>query len=573
MESFPGYKLIRKIGEGGMAVVYEGVQASLDRPVAIKVLSQKVENHSSLMERFNRESLIIARLNHPQIIHVIDRGTTQEGMPYFVMELVDGTDLQAAIRAGNLDFNRKLDLVIQVCKALSYAHRNGVVHRDIKPSNVLIDNDGNVRVADFGIAQFYNGKGRDPTDTQSDIIMGSLPYMSPEQQQDATRVTTRSDLYSLGALAYELFTGIKPVGRFRLPSEIDPRFPKPLEEVIARCLDPEPEKRPASADEIKGSFLKLLRGAHLNRSQKERASQGISRIEDKFALLDVLKEDSDGAVYLYEDREDQSLLVIKKKPSTSNGLEEARRLTSLEHRNIVNILGASRNDRFFIIVTEYLSGGSLEDRLIQPLPIGEALKTAREICEGLAFAHENGVVHGSVRPGNVLFGDSGQVKLSDFGLHEHKGAEDGYALCRDPDSAHADIFAAAVIFYQMLIGSLPEWEGDDLVPSESFLALPLEVQDLLARMLMSKRAPLDVDLDEIVSEMDDLLEAHEKTAVLEVEPDPPTVERRVTRGKRVLLILLVLSMILGAVGGYLFYTGQIPIEVDDLIRMIEERIY
>jgi hypothetical protein len=125
----------------------------------------------------------------------------------------------------------------------------------------------------------------------------------------------------------------------------------------------------------------------------------------------------------------------------------------------------------------------------------------------------------------------------------------------------------------MLIGSLPEWEGDDLVPAESFLALPLEVQDLLARMLMSKRVPLDVDLDEIVSEMDDLLEAHEKTAVLEVEPEPSTVACRTTRGKRILLILLVLSMMLGAVGGYLFYTGQVLIEVDDLIRMIEPRFY
>ena len=99
-ESFPGYKQIKQIGEGGMAVVYKGVQASLDRPVAIKVMSKQVENHSFLMERFHHESLIIARLNHPHIIHVIDRGTTPNGMPFFVMEFVDGIDLQAAIRAG-----------------------------------------------------------------------------------------------------------------------------------------------------------------------------------------------------------------------------------------------------------------------------------------------------------------------------------------------------------------------------------------------------------------------------------------------------------------------------------------
>ena len=420
-ESFPGYKQIKQIGEGGMAVVYKGVQASLDRPVAIKVMSKQVENHSFLMERFNHESLIIARLNHPHIIHVIDRGTTPDGMPYFVMEFVDGIDLQAAIRAGRLDFTRKLDLVIQVCKALSYAHRNGVIHRDIKPSNVLIDGDGNARVADFGIAQIFDGRDSDPTGTHSGMIIGSLPYMSPEQQNDPKGVTARSDLYSLGALTYELFTGIKPIGRFRLPSEILPKFPQPLEEIIVRCLDPDPERRPATADEVKASLLKLLQGAHLDSSQKERASQGISRIEDKFALLDVMQEGTEGAAYLYENREDQSLLVIKKKPNTSAGIEEARRLTSLEHRNIANVLGASKNDRFFIIVMEYLSGGSLEDRLIQPLPVGEALKVAREICEGLSFAHANGVVHGSLQPGNILFSESGQAKIADFGLDEHEG--------------------------------------------------------------------------------------------------------------------------------------------------------
>ncbi len=568
-ESFPGYKLIKKIGEGGMAVVYKGVQASLNRPVAIKVLSKQVENHSFLMERFNRESLIIARLNHPHIIHVIDRGTTQDGMPYFVMEYVDGIDLQAAIRAGRLDFNRKLDLVIQVCKALSYAHRNGVVHRDTKPSNVLIDGDGNARVADFGIAQLFDGRDSDPTGTHPNMIIGSLPYMSPEQQNDAKGVTARSDLYSLGALTYELFTGIKPVGRFRLPSEILPKFPQPLEEIIVRCLDPDPERRPATADEIKASLLKLLQGAHLDSSQKERASQGISRIEDKFALLDVMQEGTEGAAYLYENQEDQSLLVIKKKPNTSAGIEEARRLTSLEHRNIAGVLGASKNDRFFIIVMEYLSGGSLEDRLIQPLPIGEALKVAREICEGLSFAHANGVVHGSLQPGNILFSESGRAKIADFGFDEYGGTETGYSLASEPKSVRADIFATAVIFYQMLTGSLPGWETDDLVPNDRFFALPLEIQDLLARMLMSRRPPPGMGLDRVVEEIVGLLEAYEKTAVLEAEPAPYSAGREGAGARRALLDLFFLLLAAGVVGGTLFFSGRL----DDLTRLLAQYLY
>ncbi len=568
-ESFPGYKVLKRIGEGGTAIVYKGLQASLNRLVAIKVISRHIGSHPLLVERFDRESLIIARLNHPHIIHVIDRGTTPNGRPFFVMEYVDGIDLQAAIRVGRLDFTRKLDLVIQICKALSYAHRNGVIHRDIKPSNVLIDSDGNARVADFGIAQFVDGQDRNPVNTRTNLVMGSLPYMSPEQQTDSRAVTARSDLFSLGALTYELFTGIRPMGRFRLPSEVLPRFPEPLEDLILRCLDPDPEKRPATADEVKETLLKLLQGAHLDSSQRERASQGISRTDEKFALLDVMQEGEEGATYLYENRENQSLLVIKKRPSSKAGSEEARRLTTLEHSNIANVLGVSKNERFFIVVMEYLSGGSLEDRLIKPLPVGEALKTTREICEGLLFAHANGVVHGSLQPRKILFSESGRVKIADFGFYEQGDAFEAYCLQAEPKSVRADMFSTAVLFYQMLTGDLPGWEKDDLVPSERFFALPLEVQDLAARMLMCRRGSLTMGPDLVIEEIDGLLDSNEKTTILEEEPEPAGPAQTGTVAPRPLRDFLFLLSIAGAVGGCLFFSGRI----DDLVWLLSRYLY
>ncbi len=568
-ESFPGYRVLKTIGEGGTAVVYKGLQVSLNRLVAIKVMSGHLGNHPQLMERFERESLIVARLNHPHIVHVIDRGTTPTGRPFFVMEYVDGIDLQAAIRAGRMDFTRKLDLVIQVCKALSYAHRNGVIHRDIKPSNVLIDSDGHARVADFGIAQLFDGRDRGSKTKRTNLVMGSLPYMSPEQQIDARAVTARSDLYSLGALTYELFTGVKPIGRFRLPSEVLPRFPEPLEDLILRCLDPDPEKRPATADELKEALLKVLQGAHLNSSQRERARQGISRAEEKFALLDVMEEGEEGAAYLYENREDRSLLVIKKRPTKSPGGEEARRLTTLEHGNIARVLGVSKNDRCFIVVMEYLSGGSLEERLIRPLPVGEALKTTREICEGLSFAHANGVVHGGLQPRKILFGEDGRAKIADFGFDEPGDALEAYRLPAEPKSARGDGYAAAVLFYRMLTGDLPGWEKDDLVPNERFFALPLEIQDLAARMLMSRRGSLVMGPDQVVEEIDGLLDAHQKTAVLEEGPPPAEPDRQKTGARRSLLDFLFLLLMAGLVGGCLFWSGR----MDDIGWLLSRYLY
>jgi len=251
MKQIGGYEIIEKIGSGGMGSVYRGRQVSLDRPVAIKVLSKALTDCQEVLERFNRESRIIAGLNHPNIIHVIDRGITANGMPYFVMEHVEGVDLAQEIKAGNMDTNRKLDLMIQVSKALSYAHKNGVIHRDIKPGNVLIDADGNALVLDFGIAKLSRNGGSGPDQTQKDVIMGTVDYMSPEQRTAAHAVTAASDLYSLGAMMYELFTGVKPLGRFRPPSQIESSIPESLGKIILRCLEPNPKDRFSSADEVK----------------------------------------------------------------------------------------------------------------------------------------------------------------------------------------------------------------------------------------------------------------------------------------------------------------------------------
>ena len=577
MEQVSGYKLIEHIGEGGMATVHKGIQISLKRLVAIKILLKKLTDHSEVLDRFNRESIIIARLNHPNIIHIIDRGITTEGMPYFAMEYVEGTDLETAIDSKSLDYNRKLDLVIQICRALSYAHKNGVIHRDIKPSNVLIDKNGNALVLDFGIAQFYDNNNKDYHYTQDGIIMGTPEYMSPEQLDSSCNVTASSDLYSLGVVMYKLFTGVKPAGRFRLPAELDPDFSEHLQDIIISCLDPDPSNRPSSADEVKDRLLKLLNGAHLKENQKNRAIQGISSIDEKFALLDVIKEKPFGSVYLYEDRINKKLLVIKKRPSTSAGFIEAKMLTSLRHKNIAAILGSSKNDNYFIVVMEYLSGGSLKDRLAQTWPIDRFLTIARQICEGLSFAHMNRIIHGDLRPSNILLSDTENIKITDFGLDEHylgkKEKNNWFNPFGEKKSFQADIFAAGVIFYQMLTGSMPVWNDHSLSSCNSFELLPSELQKMVTRMLARYHGKRYISFEEVLKAIESLASVSVKGMVPEILteiivdkteplPSPQPVKQLSLPRRNTTFLLLILFCV--SVAAYLVHT----IGIDNYIKML-----
>ena len=573
MKTIGGYEIIEKIGTGGMGHVYRGRQVSLDRPVAIKVLSRKLAECDEVRNRFNRESRIIARLNHPNIIHVIDRGVTKNGMPFFVMEYVEGTDLHQEMMAGTLDLNRKLELSIQVCKALSYAHKNGVIHRDIKPANVLIDSDGNALVLDFGIAKLATNGHFKKSQTETDMIMGTIEYMSPEQKTAAGSVTAASDLFSFGVLMYELFTGVKPLGRFRPPTKIDPTIPLPLEKIIFRCLEQNPKDRFSSADATKDALLKVLQGAHLPKYQKARANTGLSSAS-KFSLLDVIKEDSFGAVYLYQDKVDQRLLVIKKRTKTTAGLGEAKILTNLKHKNVVNILGASGDERLFIIVMEYLSGGSLKERLIRPHAWIPALKTMQQIASGLAFAHRNRVIHGNLRPSNILFTETGSVKLADFGLDEHYDGEDGknwYRPSGEKASRGADIFAAGVVFYQMLTGQPPAWEGEDFVPHNAFHLLPIPVQKMVLRMMSLEQKNRYESFDEVLVDTEGILKVREQEKkrvqarkAQRKRAQPPPVAPKKLSLWRLAQTFFLLALLSVTAFIYLQHNGYIPMYVEQV---------
>ena len=232
-----------------MGVVYKARQKRLDRLVALKILSPKIGQDPAFAERFAREARAMAMLSHPHVVAVHDFGQI-DGLYYFLMEFVDGVNLRRLLDTGKLAPEEALAIVPQICEALQYAHDHGVVHRDIKPENLLLDKEGRVKIADFGIAKLVGKDAKDLTLTGAGQIIGTPQYMAPEQIEHPLQVDHRADIYSLGVVFYQMLTGELPIGRFAPPSkkvQIDVR----LDEVVLRALEKEPERRYQQASEIK----------------------------------------------------------------------------------------------------------------------------------------------------------------------------------------------------------------------------------------------------------------------------------------------------------------------------------
>ncbi len=203
--AIPGYKILRPIGEGGMASVFLAVQESLDREVALKVMAPALAANSEFTERFLKEGRITAKLQHQNLVTVYDIGT-HNGVYYLAAEYIPGGTLKERISEGGLSVGEILDIVVEMARGLDFAHQKGFVHRDVKPGNILFRKDGSVVLADFGIAKAMDSSS---SSTVAGASIGTPDYMSPEQAR-AEPVDGRSDLYSLGTVLYEMLTGAPP---------------------------------------------------------------------------------------------------------------------------------------------------------------------------------------------------------------------------------------------------------------------------------------------------------------------------------------------------------------------------
>ena len=273
------YRIIELIGEGGMGKVYLAEHVEIGKRVALKVLHPSYSRMPDLVERFRREARAASKIGHPNIVDVTDSGATNDGSVYFVMEHLEGVELGSVIdREGALDVARALRITGQICRALSAAHREGIIHRDLKPENIFLITRGGeadvVKVLDFGIAKTTEAEAaRERRLTSPGMAMGTPEYMAPEQAAGRP-ADARTDIYSLGAIMYEMTTGVPPYSGANFmeiltkkatvdppaPISIRAELPLPVSELVSAAMSRDPDQRPQSMDALEYELNKCLAG-------------------------------------------------------------------------------------------------------------------------------------------------------------------------------------------------------------------------------------------------------------------------------------------------------------------------
>lgn len=256
----PGFDVLGILGRGGMGTVYKAMHHGLGRVVALKIFTARGVDQDLFIERLKREGRLMAQLKHPNVLGIHDGDALSDGTPYLVLEYVNGEDLQKRIfECQRLKLKEAMRIAVKVCNGLSAVHSLGVIHRDIKPANVLLGKDGSVKVTDFGVSKETSTDNVTAL-TMTGTAIGTVDYMSPEQSNGGV-VDARADIYSVGVLLYEMLAGVTPRGAFEPLGKYG--VPKDLEKLVMRCLQRDPERRPASASnvalQLKKSY-KQLRG-------------------------------------------------------------------------------------------------------------------------------------------------------------------------------------------------------------------------------------------------------------------------------------------------------------------------
>ena len=488
----PGYQILDVLPTGGMGIVYRARQLEADRIVALKMIRSGIHADPQEIARFRIESEAIASLAHAHVIPIYDWGEWN-GMPYLSMEFAEKGSLAEQLEKGPLPLDEAAELLEKLSLATQFIHERGIIHRDLKPANILLTRDGTPKLADFGLAKRLD---RDQGLTQTQAVLGTASYMAPEQAAGNIHTLGPAvDVYALGAILYELLTGRPP---FRAttreqtihlvlnedpprPTQIRAAIPEDLELICLKCLEKTPEQRFGSAQFLAESVANFRRGILLSldgTTLTNRLARAARR--SGFEILDALGVDSSVKTFRARDLSLGRIVVLE---LFSAGHQEgtadqehlraqAAAAANLHHANIVELYSFGELDGDPFIAREYVEG--------EGMPPGQpkSAKAPKQIAsdlESLAravhYAHLRGIVHGHLKPRNVVRDGGGTCKIIGFGvgskrisaMREVSGVDSDTEFAKAPSDRSGlavdpseDLAALGSLLYQMLTGHPPQ---------------------------------------------------------------------------------------------------------------------
>lgn len=391
------YELLQCVGEGGMSFVYKAKCRKLNRFVAVKILKDEFKNNEEIVRRFKKEATAIANLSNPNVVNVLDVGT-QDDINYIVMEYVEGKTLKDIIKEkGALPYEVAISIGIKVAKALECAHKSGIIHRDVKPQNILVNEEGVVKVTDFGIAKSMDSS----TIAHTNSVMGSAHYFSPEQAK-GTYTDYRTDLYSLGIVLYEMVTGVVPFNgdspvtvavkhiqeKAIPPKNINQNIPNSLNDLIMKAMEKDPVNRYQTAKEIIGDLEKIKKDPNVTISSKSSEDEEqFTRVMSPVVVpktetnnLEPDEDEDDEDDEYYEDDEDEEENNIQTKPQKNlNKNKKKSPILIIIATILVVALGITLG---FIGMKKFVEGG--KDVKI-PNVVGQKAEDAKSKLEGLGL--------------------------------------------------------------------------------------------------------------------------------------------------------------------------------------------
>jgi serine/threonine protein kinase/ABC-type branched-subunit amino acid transport system substrate-binding protein len=471
------YRVLDQISESHLVTNYLVKDQTLNEMIVLKLICPEIKAGSQFLDRFSAEAKKLQNLTSRQALKALDWGELETG-PYAVFEYTGGKTLaQVCQTQGTLSLERVLDIAAQLGLCLVDAHDHNLMHGDLRPDHILLGADDQVKVTNFGLAWSLD-LGR----LIADGVIERDEYHAPELSSGTT-IDGRTDLYSVGAILFEILTGHRPalMAPGHHPASLVPDLPAGIDDLVARCLAQEPDDRPQSAAEFLEGIDEIVHvmSTAPGNTALDREEVLVGHTLAAYRLMEKLGRGGMASVYkAYEPSLDR-YVAIKILPRhfahdptfITRFRREAKAIARLNHPNIVPVFNFGKEDDLTFIVMRYVEGGTLKDLLGQPMATERVIKLVIQITRALSYAHERDVVHRDVKPANVLMAEGDWPLLSDFGLARMMGSsvqitgtgvgvgtptymspEQGQGLEVD---GRSDIYSLGILLYEMLTGHVP----------------------------------------------------------------------------------------------------------------------